>query len=429
MAIKRKTGGKVEIFDITTAQIDRQYKGIKEWRAALKAAESKTNPRRKKLYDLYEEILLDLHLTSVIGKRRMKITNTTLKFFNKDGKENEQITELTDTEAFGNMLNDIIDSRFWGHSLLWFNNIEEKKLDYKLIPRTNVSPERGIVLKRYSDQEGINYKDDLYSRFLLEAGKTSDLGLLVKVAPLVIYKKGNIADWALYCQLFGIPFREFQYEGNDAKLKNQLEKIAKDTVTAPYAVLPSSAKLVIHDKGSKASNSESFEKFANFADAQMSKGILHNTMTTDAAGGNYKGEVHEKSEKEVEKDDKKFIIRLLNEKLIPILSNFGFKVDGGKFKFEDKEQMSLKQRFELDKGLAELIQIDDDYFYDTYNVPKPKNKKDNKEDKDNKDSEKSKSNEKPKKEDTDKEENLNDGKTWFKHLLNFFSFKPRTKKK
>lgn len=373
--IKKTNNSKkrIEIIEVSTAQVDRSYKGIEEWRNAIKSAESKTSPRRKLLEDLYSEITLDTHLTSVLDKRRMKVTNTTIKFFNKDGKENEEVNKLIDTEGFEDMVKDILDSRFHGYSLLWFNDITDKKIDYKLIDRRHVRPEKKLIVKNHYDDNGIDYTDPLYSRFIVTAGKANDLGLLSKVAPWIIYKKGGVADWALYAQLLGIPFREFKYDGNDNEIKKKLEQIAKQTISAPYAVLPSTTELKIHENAGKSGSSNLFENFAKFADKQVSKAILHNVMTTDAEGGNYKGEVHQNSEKEVSMADKKFVIRILNEKLIPILDNFGFNLEGGWFSYEEKEQLTMTQRLAIDEKLAKIIDIDDEYFYDTYGIPKPKN--------------------------------------------------------
>jgi phage gp29-like protein len=369
-----KKNPKIEVFNVTLSQVDRSYKGIDEWRNALKAAESIQNPRRKLLYDLYEEVALDGHLTSVMGKRKMKVTNTTIKFFDRNGKEDETINKLLEKEWFEDMLNDILDSRFYGYSLLWFKELNQKKVDYKLIDRKHVRPELGHVIKEVYDCEGIDYTDPIYDKYTLTAGKPKDLGLLLKAAPYVIYKKGDVGDWSIFNQIFGFPFREFTYEGNDPAVKRELENIGRQTMTAPFAVLPSTANMKLHESGGKSGSSELFKHLAEFCDDQNSKLVLCNTMTTDAKGGNYKGEVHKESEEEVEKADKRFIIRILNEKFTKILETFGYNVEGGRFAYESKEDPSklLDMYVKLKKDLG--VDFDLDHLYETFNIPKPKNK-------------------------------------------------------
>lgn len=369
-AVKKKTPA-VEVYNVSVSQVDRSYKGILEWRNALKAAESITNPRRKLLYDLYKEIILDTHLEGVIGKRKLKITNKTFKFHDKNGKDNEEINTLIEKQFFEDVLNDLLDARFWGHSLLWFEELNDERQKYTLIERANVRPEVGEVIKEIYDDKGVPYRELPTSNYIIEAGKPKDLGLLLKCAPYAIYKKGNLSDWALFNQMFGFPFREFTYDGHDPKVKKEIERIAKSTLTAPYAVIPSNASMKILENGSKSSSNALFKDLSSFSDKQMSKAILHSTMTIDAEGGNYKGDVHHQSEKEVTKADEKYILRILNTQFIQILANFGYKVDGGRFIVDNEDGLSLKDRLAIDKDLNDIVEIEPEYFYDKYKIPVP----------------------------------------------------------
>ncbi|WP_053404985.1 DUF935 family protein [Persicobacter sp. CCB-QB2] len=363
---------KIEVNNFTISNIDRSYKGIPEWRSAIKAAESADNPRRTLLYDLYEEVVLDLHLTALIEKRQMFVTNIPLKFFDKSGKEVEIINDLINTENFEEMMKDLIDCRFYGHSLIWFDSIEGKTLDYKLIPRKHVNPRKGIVMKHQYDDSGEQYREAPYNMYCLEAGKPDDLGLLSKAALAVIYKKGNVSDWSVFAQVFGAPFREYIYD--DPTARPQLEAIAKEQSAASYVVRPRNSEFKLHETTHKSGSSDLYSNLAKFCDEQNSKAILLNTMTTDAQGGNYKGEVHASSEKEVAKADRRFMLRLLNEKFIPILEKFGYAVAGGRFGYEEQDGMTPKERFEFDEKFSEKAPLDDDYWYETYNRPRPKKK-------------------------------------------------------
>src|SRR5437764_6568863 len=91
---------------IQNIKISQNYRGkadILTWRNAIKAAENIFNPKRIALYDLYEESLLDGHLSAVISKRMQAITNTTLHFV-QGNQINKQITDLISTENFIKLL-------------------------------------------------------------------------------------------------------------------------------------------------------------------------------------------------------------------------------------------------------------------------------------------------------------------------------------
>lgn len=417
MAVYKKPAKhqKVEITNITVSQIDRSYKGINEWRNAIKAAESIHNPRRKLLYDLYEEIVLDMHLTALMEKRKMRVTNTTIKFFNKDGKENEAINNLIETESFEDMVKDVLDSRFYGYSLLWFDSITDK-IDYALIDRRHVRPEIGHVISGVYDTTGIDYKEKPYNNYTLSAGKPKDFGLLSKAAVGVIYKKGDVADWSVFAQVFGTPFREYIYE--DPTTRKLLEETAKNTEAASYVVRPVNGEFKIHDTGNKTGSSDLYKELAKFCDEQMSKLILLNTMTTDAQGGNYKGEVHAQSEDEVTKADKRFILRILNEKFKTILANFGFATEGGWFGYEDQEQMTPAEQLEFDIKFNEIAPLDADYWYETYNRPKPK-KQPEKRGADTQPPQEPDETKKQKEENKKEKKELKQKVSWFKNLFSF----------
>ena len=79
MKAKRTKGKQQNIIQkIEVTQTKRTSQDIDSWRNAIKNAESTFFPKRTLLYDLYNEILLDGHLTAVIEKRKLAVSNTPL---------------------------------------------------------------------------------------------------------------------------------------------------------------------------------------------------------------------------------------------------------------------------------------------------------------------------------------------------------------
>lgn len=354
---------------ITLQSYSRTYVGIDTWRTAIKAAEVVDKPQREKIYKVYKEIELDAQLTTCVEKRQLNIINGRIRFFNEDGSENEEINKLIDCEAFEEILKEIINSRFWGHSLLWFNNISlEEGIDHVLINRMHVKPELGIVCNKPSDTTGESYTEDPTAQYCLAVGASHDLGLFNKAAQWVIYKKGCVSDHALFAEQFGSPFREFIYK--DPAAKPPLLAAAKQSTSAQYIVRPENADFKIHESQQKSGSNDLFGGFEKTCDQQITKLILHNTMTTDAEGGNYKGEVHQTSEAGVLGADRRFVLRTLNEKFTKMLNVFGLNVTG-KFEYEEIDTMSLSDRLEIDIKLSEKIAIAPEYWYEKYKIPVP----------------------------------------------------------
>jgi hypothetical protein len=81
------------------------------WRAAKSAALNIYQPSKYLLCELFDDILHDLHLWSVYDKRIMAVTNTNWTF-TVDGKEHEQITDLTKKYFLKSLLNTLFNQSF-----------------------------------------------------------------------------------------------------------------------------------------------------------------------------------------------------------------------------------------------------------------------------------------------------------------------------
>ena len=356
---------------IEVTQTRRTSQDIESWRNAIKNAESTFFPKRTLLYDLYNEILLDGHLSAVIEKRKLAVSNTPLCLVD-NGKVNEEITAMVSTENFISLLSYIVESRIWGHSLIELS-FDNGVLEPVLIPRKHVVPQKGMIIKNQSDTGGFTYREFPYTNYLLEVGESDSLGLLMKAAQYVIYKRGGFGDWAQYCELFGMPFRVAKYDGYDDKTRSDLESALKAAGSAAYIVIPKEAELNFIQNNTQGS-AILYDMLVDSCNKEMSKLILGQTMTTEASGAYAQAKIHLEVENEIHFADKLFVKNILNEKLIPLLQMHGFTVGKGKFIFQEKENIDKDTKLRMDLKLAERIKIDDSYFYETYNIPTPKNK-------------------------------------------------------
>jgi len=366
----RKSGGQQSIIQrIEVTQTRRASQDIDSWRIAIRNAESEHAPRRALLYDLYDEILLDGHLTAVTEKRKLAVSNTPLLFI-EEGKVNQKITELAATENFMHLLAFIIESKIWGHSLIELR-FEADRIIPTLIPRKHVVPGRGIILRNQTDIEGFSYKEPPYTNYLLDVGEPDSLGLLLKAAQYVIYKRGGFGDWAQYCELFGMPFRIAKYDGYDDKTRCDLEAALKAAGSAAYIVIPKEAELNFIQNNTTGS-AILYDMLVDGCNRELSKLILGQTMTTEATGAYAQAKIHLQVEQEIHYSDKLFVKNILNEKLLLLLRQHGYHVGNGKFIFQERENIDKETKLRMDLQLAEKIEIEDDYFYENYNIPKPK---------------------------------------------------------
>lgn len=354
--------------NVTVRPVNRQSQDIEKWRNALIVAEGDYD-QRVLLYDLYADMLLDGHLSDAIDKRVNAILNTDLQF-HVDGDVVEEVTKLTDKTFFADFLKQAMLSKFWGHSLLelyWGAPGSDMGQTF-LIPRKHVKPRLGVVTKEQWDTSGIPYAD---IKNVIEVGERDDLGRLLQAAQYVIYKRGGFGDWAEYAEIFGIPFRWATY--NNEQSREVLEQALAAAGSAGYVVAPMDAQLNFLNANPSGQGDMLFARLRAACNEEISITILGNTMTTTEAksSGYAQSYIHAETQEGLHKADRRFIIRLLNEKLTPYLESIGYQVKGGEWDFVDEEKIELRDRLEIDLKVSEKVPVPNWYWYDKYKIPQP----------------------------------------------------------
>jgi hypothetical protein len=364
----------VIVNNLVIRPIQRQSQDIGKWRTALQNAEGIT-PVRVPLYDLYADIFLDTFLTSLIEKRVLGVTKTKLSFVGKDGKENEEITNLIACSEFRSLRKEIQMQKFWGISLIEINK-ENDELKIFLVPVKHVKPWLGKITYEQYGTDGIDYRLPPYNKYLVEIGKQKDLGLLLKAAPYVIYKRGDFGDWAQFAEIFGMPFREATYDGYNEAARIQLEQAMEAAGAAPYIVHSKDSEITIHEQKNNGANGELYNALRRACNEELSVLILGQTETTTSSqsSGYAQAKEHGEVEEAINFNDQLDEISILNEKVKPILANLGYKVADGLFVHVPmKAQLNLKDKADTYIKLKVLgkLPIDDDFLYDEFGIPKP----------------------------------------------------------
>ena len=342
-----------------------------DFMAAIHAAENVDYAQRTKLYDLYTDILLDAHLSSVIDKRKNAVLSSSVEF-QRNGKPDDAINEQILSPWFYRCVSDILDARFWGFSLLQFYKNNEW-IDYDLVPRKHVEPIRKLILSRQTDIQGISW--DEFSD-LLFVGRDADLGLLAKAAPWVIYKRNTTADWAQFSEVFGMPIQEYIYDTDDVDARERALQDANSIGSLATFIHGKDTELQLREAGNKTGSADVYERLVERCNSEISKLILGNTLTTESSdnGTQALGTVHKKVEESVAKADREYVLKVLNYDMTDIFARMGINTSGGKFCFPEKKDVDPNTEMSV---LAQLhttfsLPIDDDYLYEKFGIEKPK---------------------------------------------------------
>lgn len=346
------------------------YFDMNAYMSSVNLAKSIDYSNRTRLYDMYESAMLDLHLSGVIAKRLRGVTRFPIEF-QRGGKKDDIITGQLRSPWFKQLRKDLIMSEFWGFTLVQFYIDDDGNIRYDLIDRKHYDPVQKQLLKFQGDQQGIpidNFPNCLF------VGTERGLGIFAELMPAVLYKRGDMADWAQFCNIFGMPIREYTYDAGDETARRRLIADARRQGSNAVYIHPKDSDLTLIEAGNKTGSSELYKTFADYWDSKISIRVLGNTLTTDAkeTGTQSLGTVHKEEEDDMNADDREFILDILNYDMKPIFSDLGFNVEGGEFVYARKERIEPTKQLEIVKGLHDIgLPIDDDWLYETFTVAKP----------------------------------------------------------
>ena len=354
---------------IILTQPQRFYIDMANYMNAIRGAENVDYSRRVKLYDLYSEILMDAHLTSVINKRKSAILSIPISF-QRNGVPDDGMNEQLRSPWFYRFLSDAWDAQIWGFSLMQFF-MDGKWINYNLIPRKHVDPLKRLIMHRQTDIQGDNWEefDDL-----VLIGNPEDLGLLSQAAPYIIYKRNTMADWAQFSEIFGMPIRKYTYDGNDEDARRRVLEDAFNEGGAAVYILPEGSNLDFVESNSKTGSAELYERFTERCNSEISKLFLGNTLTTEASntGTQALGTIQKQGENLINSADRKYILNLLNYDMTDVFASLGLNTAGGSFEFVEPEEISRKEKMEIIEKLHTMgLPISHDYLYEQFGIEKP----------------------------------------------------------
>ena len=368
-------GGQQEIIlnDIYVRSPIRSQIGINNYLDALRAAEMRPWPNRTRLYDIYTHLSLDGHYTGVKNKRILSVINQQIYYQNPKGEEIDGMSEFLASNEFDILKRTIMETKEWGIS--GFEFLPGPLVNFRIIPRKHIKPKTQIISIEQNDQsEGYDYTklDNVWV-----IGEPEDLGYFNQCCQYLIYKREAIADWANFIEIFGMPIRVIKYDPTDPDSEAKLTKMVDQDGNVTAILIPNTATVEIIDGKTANATGGLQDTFVKAMDQNVSIAVLGNTETTSnsGTGSQAKSKTHSDQQKELLKADLRYLEAHLNDPhFLKILQSYGLPViDGGRFNIKSEIDISYAiQKIEIDTALsASGLDIALDYFYQTYDIPKP----------------------------------------------------------
>lgn len=347
-------------------------KDIGKWRQAWQLAISNDNPRRFHLYSIYDDVLIDNHLTGAIENRTQRVLQRDFYFIDSQNQKVDELKRAFQKTWFYKFMQFALETIYWGHSLIEFQAIDTKNwnIELDIVPRANVIPERKLVLKKVYDDfsQGIDYSQPPYSLWTIEIEHKEKLGLLLKVAPHCISKKNMFAFWDQFGEIFGMPVRIAYTSSLEQGELNRIEQMLEDMGSAFWAMFPEGTRIELKES-SRSDAFNVYDKRIERANSEISKAIMGQTMTMDNGSSYSQSYVHENTFEYIIESDAMFIERIVNDKLIPLLNLHGANLNNVTFVFDRSKEYSFDEQLRLEQLLLQNYYIPESYFIEKYGIP------------------------------------------------------------
>lgn len=352
---------------IVPKAISRIRKDMDSWRRALRQADSIERPRRKELMDLYADVMLDALLTSQIEQRIGRILSAEFSLKDTAGKVDEASTRiLSEAVWFPLLLRYMLESVFYGHSLVEFSASEVSGLEVTLIPRQNVVPEKGLFLFDSTADDGVYYRDMReYGTYVLEFGSPRNYGLLNKAVPHALFKKFAHSCWSELCEIYGIPPRYVKTNTQDPEMLDRAEQMLRDMGSAAYFIIDTTEEFQFANGVS--TNGDVYNNLISLCNSEMSLLVSGAQIGQDTKNGNRsKEEVSVKQLVKYVNADKRLMEDYMNSIVLPALTRLGFIYDGLRFSFNSEEDTG--QLWERTAQAMQYYDIDPDWIREKFGI-------------------------------------------------------------
>lgn len=366
------------IQNIVPKTISQTRQDIKTWTNAQNMAMVAEKPKFFAIQNLFDNVLLDLHLQSQVNNRMLKSLSRPFSIKNADGKTNDELTTMLQDKGFVFQINKaIIETVFRRHSLGEFsyklvNN--EPVLQFDVLPRQNVDPVTGLLYYDYTDDKSIKYREQKeYGSWLIEFGeKNKTLGLLDGCVPMVLFKRFSGSCWSELCEIYGIPPRVMKTNTQDKVMVARAKQMMADMGSASYFIIDDSESFEFA-KG-VSTNGDVYANLLKYCNNEMSMGISGTVVGQDTENGsNSKEKTSIGILDDLIDSDLSLIEQCWRDTVIPALITLGVLPAGVMYKYDATED--LDALWKMTTEAANFLEVDPKWVETKFGIKVLGNKK------------------------------------------------------
>lgn len=307
--------------------------------------------RTGKTFDAFRELKNDPHVWSCIQSRKSGLLSCkwNLEQLRASEYQFDFIKEFLSNIDFHRFLRDISEAPLFGFQpieIIWEHSGKF------LVPAVLVAkpqewfafnPDGELLFKSKGNAKGIKPADYKILNVIYEGSYMNPYGqsLLSKCYWPVTFKNGGLRFWVNFMEKFGMPMIIGQYTRGATteecqRLADMLAVMTEDTAI----VSPSDIQISLHEPN-RTTSVELYKELIHHCNAEISKAILSQTLTTELLSGSYAASMtHFRVRREVIRSDIRLAENAINTLLKYISEiNFGTKISP-QIHLEPEEELS-----------------------------------------------------------------------------------------
>lgn len=323
-----------------------QPKTVKEWNNAVALATDPDDPKLSDLSLLYDNLMLDAHLMSVIESRVMRVLRSKWDLIDKSGNANSDLKLLLEKPWFESFMYHAVMSKFTGIKVLeLFDTTPEGELVRTTsMPMGHILHKRKEIAKEVGAETGVSYIAGAIANYYIEIDNNGDLGVLSQIATYVLAKKQAMGAWLDYLHKFGVPPLIINTDNYTTTRAAELLAMGMEMHNNHVMVLQGNETFTIGQTPG-GNNTAIFKEFLDLLNSEISKRILGQDGTTqnkDGAGTYGSLKVMQEVADDRHESDKLFVKYVINRDLIPRLpkiSSFYSSLSNYQFDWDESDEL------------------------------------------------------------------------------------------